>query len=441
MDAPAMSARLKRAWHSTAWQLGLLGLVALVLGAATGAWLGCLLAAALLAIGFGLHRIALLARALADRSHLREPGGNGILDELQAMLAARQRTARDEKRRLLGLLRAFRDAAAALPDAVIALDPDERIQWFNAATSRLLGLHYPQDVGAHLTNLVRAPRFAEWLRDGASETLTDLPSPADANLRLSVRLIRYADHRALLVVRDVSPLMRLEQVRRDFVANVSHELRTPLTVVHGYLDMIEPEQFPEYEPILHELRSQSRRMTQIVEDLLTLSRLESGTELPQERVAMRPMLEAMRREAEALSQGAHEIVAELRGVHDLHGSAKDLHSAFSNLVSNAVRYTPPGGRITLRWESGATQACLSVADTGNGIPAQHLPRLTERFYRVSTSRSRETGGTGLGLSIVKHVLQLHQAHLEIASEPGVGSTFSCVFDASRLLSPSAADLT
>ena len=340
--------------------------------------------------------------------------------------------------RLLRLLRAFRDAAAALPDAVVALDPDQRIQWFNAATGRLLGLRYPQDVGAHLTNLVRAPRFAEWLRDGARESLTDLPSPADANLRLSTRLIRYADQRALLVVRDVSPLMRLEQVRRDFVANVSHELRTPLTVVHGYLDMIEPEQFPEYEPILHELRSQSRRMTQIVEDLLTLSRLESGTELPQERVAMRPMLEAMRREAEALSQGAHEIVAELQGVHDLQGSAKDLHSAFSNLVSNAVRYTPAGGRITLRWESGAAQARLSVIDTGNGIPAQHLPRLTERFYRVSTSRSRETGGTGLGLSIVKHVLQLHQAHLDIASEPGVGSTFACVFDASRLLPPGTA---
>ena len=240
------------------------------------------------------------------------------------------------------------------------------------------------------------------------------------------------------MVRDVSPLMRLEQVRRDFVANVSHELRTPLTVVHGYLDMIEPEQFPEYESIMHELRAQSRRMAQIVEDLLTLSRLESGVDLPQQRVAMRPMLDAIRREAEALSQGAHEIAAEFAGAHDLLGSTGDLHSAFSNLVSNAVRYTPSGGRITLRWESSAAGACLRVVDTGYGIPAQHLPRLTERFYRVSTSRSRASGGTGLGLSIVKHVLQLHQAHLEIASEPGVGSTFSCVFDAGRLLPAASA---
>src|SRR5690606_30501575 len=309
--APAMSAQLNRAWRSTAWQLAVPGAVALVLGALTGAWLAWLLAAALLALGVGLYRVACLSRALADRHRLPPSAGHGVLDELQSMLSTRQRASREEKRRLLRLLRAFRDAAAALPDAVIALDPGERIEWFNAATGRLLGLRYPQDVGAHLTNLVRAPRFAEWLRDGAAESLTDLPSPADSNLRLSVRLIRYAGQRALLVVRDVSPLMRLEQVRRDFVANVSHELRTPLTVVHGYLDMIEPEQFPEYEPILHELRGQSRRMTQIVEDLLTLSRLESGTELPQERVAMRPMLEAMRREAEALSQGAHEIIADL----------------------------------------------------------------------------------------------------------------------------------
>jgi two-component system phosphate regulon sensor histidine kinase PhoR len=178
-------------------------------------------------------------------------------------------------------------------------------------------------------------------------------------------------------------------------------------------------------------------MTQIVEDLLTLSRLEAQNDLPQERISLRSLLEALRREALALSQGQHEIVTELHGRHDLLGSSKELHSAFSNLVSNAVRYTPAGGRITLRWESGADNARLSVIDTGQGIAPQHLPRLTERFYRVSTSRSRETGGTGLGLSIVKHVLQLHHARLEISSEPGVGSTFSCVFDASHLLEPLA----
>ncbi|MEO7063395.1 MAG: ATP-binding protein, partial [Dokdonella sp.] len=244
-----------------------------------------------------------------------------------------------------------------------------------------------------------------------------------------------ADNQFLLVASDISQLMRLEQVRRDFVANVSHELRTPLTVVHGYLDMIEPEQIPEYETIVHELRNQSRRMTQIVEDLLTLSRLEAGIELAQERISMRSLLEALRRETAGMSQGAHVIDAELLGQHDVLGSPKEMHSAFSNLVSNAVRYTPTGGHITLRWESDPSGGRLSVIDTGYGIAAQHLPRLTERFYRVSTSRSRGTGGTGLGLSIVKHVLQLQHAHLEISSEPGRGSTFACVFGPAQLLEP------
>ncbi|HEY0178770.1 MAG TPA: phosphate regulon sensor histidine kinase PhoR [Dokdonella sp.] len=430
-----MPSRLGRAWRSTAWLLAAAGAVAFALGAWLHAPAQSLLAVAAAALAYGLYRLARLGRLLAGRRRLHAAEGSGIWDEIENLIHARQRAAIDGRRRLVRLLGAFRDAAAALPDAVVALDREQRIQWFNAAAGTLLGLEYPQDVGGHLTNLLRAPRIAEWLRTDGAEPLTDFAAPGDENLRLNLRLIRYADDRALLVARDVSQLMRLEQVRRDFVANVSHELRTPLTVVHGYLDMIEPEQIPEYEPILHELRNQSRRMTQIVEDLLTLSRLEAQSELPQERVSLRALLEALRREAVALSHGAHVVTTELAGEHDLLGSTKDLHSAFSNLVSNAVRYTPAGGRITLHWESTAERARLSVIDTGQGISPQHLPRLTERFYRVSTSRSRETGGTGLGLSIVKHVLQLHQARLEIDSEPGVGSTFSCVFGAERLLEP------
>jgi two-component system phosphate regulon sensor histidine kinase PhoR len=432
-----MPARLARAWRSSAWRLAVPALAALAIGAWLHAIAPSLLAVAAAALGFAAYKLARLGRLLASRRRLPPADGSGIWDEIQNLVRRRQRAAAHDKRRLVGLLRAFRDAAAALPDAVVALDREQRIEWFNAAAEGLLGLKYPQDVGGHLTNLVRAPRFAEWLRAENAEPLVDLASPADENLRLSLRLIRYADDRALLVARDVSQLMRLEQVRRDFVANVSHELRTPLTVVHGYLDMIEPEQMPEYEPILHELRSQSRRMTQIVEDLLTLSRLEAQSDLPQERISLRSLLEALRREAVALSQGNHVVTTELRSDFDLLGSTKELHSAFSNLVSNAVRYTPAGGRITLRWESDAEGARLSVVDTGQGIAPQHLPRLTERFYRVSTSRSRETGGTGLGLSIVKHVLQLHQAHLDIRSEPGVGSTFACVFGRERLLAPLA----
>ncbi len=417
------------------WSLGADLAVALLIGI----WLHAItlvllivVSAALLIGVIGMHR---LSHRLGDRNRVAAAYGSGIFDALQNLARDRQIAAAREKRRLIGVLRAFRDAAAALPDAVVVLDPEHHIQWFNGAATSLLGLNYPHDIGGRLTDFVKAPRFAEWLHAQGAEPLNDLAAPANEELRLSLSLIRYADNQFLLVASDISQLMRLEQVRRDFVANVSHELRTPLTVVHGYLDMIEPEQIPEYESIVHELRNQSRRMTQIVEDLLTLSRLEARIDLPQERISMRSLLEALRRETTAMSQGAHVVDAELLGQHDLHGSPKELHSAFSNLVSNAVRYTPAGGHITLRWESDQSGGRLSVIDTGYGIAAQHLPRLTERFYRVSTSRSRGTGGTGLGLSIVKHVLQLHDAHLEISSEPGRGSTFACVFGPAQLREP------
>lgn len=430
-----MSSRLARAWRLAFWQLAASLAAALVVGWWLHVIVPCVLVAALVWLGVGVHRLIRFGAWLESGRRTPPAHGSGVWAEMQVIVAQRRGASFAEKRNLVGLLRAFRDAASALPDAVVALDGGHRIQWFNAAAHALLGLTYPQDVGGHVTNLLRAPRIVDWLKSGSTEPLIDIASPGDENVRLNLRLIPYADDRFLLIARDVSQLMRLEQVRRDFVANVSHELRTPLTVVHGYLDLIEPEQMPEYEPILRELRHQSHRMTQIVEDLLTLSRLEAQNDIPSERVSMRPLIEALRREAVALSQRQHTITAEIQGSADLLGSVKDLHSAFSNLVSNAVRYTPAGGRITVRWESDEHGGRLSVIDTGQGIPAQHIPRLTERFYRVSTSRSRETGGTGLGLSIVKHVLQLHQARLEIASELGTGSTFSCVFGPERLLAP------
>ena len=346
-----------------------------------------------------------------------------------------KRSAALRRTKLFGLLRAFRDAAVALPDALVAVDADYRIRWFNTAAGSMLGIDYPRDLDQRLVDAVAIPGLAAWIESGGVDPLSDVTSPKDADLHLSLRLIPYAEGHALLLVRDVSQLLRVEKMRRDFVANVSHELRTPLTVVHGYLDLIEPEQIPEFESIIRELRSQSRRMTQIVEDLLTLSRLDAEETLPMSRVAIRPLVTTLHRDAEGLSRGRHTISASIEGPHDLQGSSRDLYSAFSNLVSNAVRYTPVGGRIRIVWTSSTQGGRLSVIDTGHGISPQHLPRLTERFYRVSTSRSRETGGTGLGLSIVKHVLQLHDAHLEIESEPGKGSTFSCVFNPEQLLLP------
>jgi len=335
-------------------------------------------------------------------------------------------------RRLAAELHDLRGAANALSDAVVLLDHFDRVSWCNPAADRLLGLAWPRDQGVSLADRLGWRELAAWLREGAASA-EDVASPIDANLRLHLALLAYGRHRRLLSARDISRITRLEQVRRDFVANVSHELRTPLTVIHGYLELVDPEEAPAWAPVIQEMRIQSQRMRQIVEDLLTLTRLEMQQRLPEERVEMKPLLDALWKEAKALSQKRHHVSLENDADVDVLGSVKELHSAFSNLVSNAVRYTPAGGNITIRWRGTADRAEYSVIDTGYGIPAEHISRLTERFYRVSSSRSRGTGGTGLGLSIVKHVLNLHEAQLRIESEPGKGSAFTCVFEKPRLV--------
>ena len=351
------------------------------------------------------------------------------------------RAAPTRRRRLITQLRDVRDAVGALPDAVVLLDHQGHVCWRNAAAIHLLGLQQQPDARPLALRLAGS-ELGTWLGTDTRQAATDLPAPADPALRLSATMMAFGAHRQLLLARDISPLSRLEQVRRDFIANVSHELRTPLTVIHGYLELLDPADVPELAPVLKEMRMQSQRMRQLVEDLLTLSRLETREALPDEHMVMAPLLVALQHEAQALSQGRHTITVEAGTDADLRGSRRDLHSAFSNLVSNAVRYTPSGGNIVIGWQRTANgDAVFSVRDSGLGIPAEHLGRLTERFYRVSSSRSRESGGTGLGLSIVKHVLNLHQGRLVIASEPGQGSTFSCVLDASRVLPPASDDST
>ncbi|MBW8076121.1 MAG: phosphate regulon sensor histidine kinase PhoR [Metallibacterium scheffleri] len=343
-------------------------------------------------------------------------------------------------RRLAAQFRALRDAVAALPDAVVLLDDACRILWLNPAAGTLLGLTRPEHLYTDLCQQLGDSAIGPWLRTGGDAPLDDVPAPHDAQVRLALSLIPVGARQRLLLARDISTRARLEQMRRDFVANVSHELRTPLTVIHGYLELLDPEDVPQLAGVLGDMRGQSKRMAQIVEDLLTLSRLETQSGFSEEPVAMAPLLATLRREAEVLSQGRHRVILENESEADLLGSLKDLHSAFSNLVSNAVRYTPSGGSIRIRWERLADgRGAFSVIDTGYGIPAHHISRLTERFYRVSSSRSRELGGTGLGLSIVKHALGMHQAQIQISSEPGQGSTFTALFPGERLLPARAAD--
>ena len=415
---------------------------ATIAGAFAGRPWQALAIAAVIALGWQTWKLRSVLHRLDTRQRIDTPRGDGAWQLLDSLLHRNQGEMRARHRRMLDILRAYRAAAMALPDAVVVVDRNtQRILWFNAASSRLLGLHAPRDIDQPLGEQLQPLPIAHWLSSGRhAEPLTDVASPAVQDVRLSLRLIPYSDQLWLLVARDVTKLVRLEQMRRDFVANVSHELRTPLTVVHGYLEMLDPADQPAWAPMLAEMQRQSNRMTQLVEDLLTLSRLESKDVLAEESVRMHAMLTALRNEAEALSQQRHAIAIEDLAQVDLWGSQKELHSAFSNLVSNAVRYTPAGGRIEIRFERDADGgAILSVRDSGYGIPAAHLPRITERFYRISTSRSRESGGTGLGLSIVKHVLNLHQAVLEIESEVGRGSCFACRFGPDRVHARDALD--
>jgi len=437
-----MPPRARSAWFRTLGQLALILMAAAVIG-----WLidypwPVVTIAALGVVAWHYWRLRGVLIRLTARQRLTPPLGEGIWNELDRLLHRSQAEMRARKRRLIEMLRAYRAAAAALPDAIVVVERNsQRVQWFNEAATSLLGLRYPRDIGAPLVQRLQPLQLAHWLAAGRNAEPLEASSPWNPAITLSLRLIPYSENLWLLVARDVSRLLQLEQMRRDFVANVSHELRTPLTVVHGYLDMLDPTEHPDWAPMLAEMQRQSQRMTQLVEDLLMLSRLESQEHLlAEETVAMSSMLNTLKREAMALSHNRHEITTEDHAGVDLWGSNKELHSAFSNLVSNAIRYTPAGGHIAIRFRpegperSGHRGAVLEVVDTGYGIPATHLPRITERFYRVSTSRSRESGGTGLGLSIVKHVLNLHQARLGIASEVGRGSTFSCHFGAERVRS-------
>jgi two-component system phosphate regulon sensor histidine kinase PhoR len=430
-----MSPDARNAWFRTLGQLALVLVIGLGIGLLIGQPWPALTIAALGVVAWHYWKLRHVLLRLTARQRLQPPQGVGVWNELDRLLFRSQSEMRARKRRLLSMLRAYRAAAAALPDAVVVVERNsQRVLWFNEAATPLLGLQFPRHQDASIVTTLQPLPMASWLAAGRNaEPMTDVASPANPDLRLNLRLIPYSDELWLLVARDVTRTMRLEHMRRDFVANVSHELRTPLTVVHGYLEMLDPADNPEWAPMLAEMQRQSQRMTQLVEDLLTLSRLEARETLPEEHVAMAPMLSTLRREAEALSLGKHRIsVSDDAGI-DLWGSNKELHSAFSNLVGNAVRYTPAGGEIAVRFgrdvDGGAT---LAVRDSGYGIPAAHLPRITERFYRVSTSRSRESGGTGLGLAIVKHVLGLHGARLDISSEVGKGSTFACRFAPDRV---------
>ncbi|WP_211314858.1 phosphate regulon sensor histidine kinase PhoR [Thioalbus denitrificans] len=364
------------------------------------------------------------------------PAVRGGWGEVLGGIARLQRTGRKRKRKLTRALRRFNEATDALPDAAVALGPRGEIEWWNPTAERLLGLQRGIDHGQRITDLMRHPEFGARMRSGDWATALELPSRADERVWLSVRVVTLSKKRRLLLARDITRLRRLEEMRRDFVANVSHELRTPLTVMSGYVEaLLETEAGgnPARERALKRMQEQTRRMQTLVADLLHLSRLEldqKGRQL--EPCPVAGVVDGVYEEALGLSGGRHRVELEQDRGLGLLCQPDELRSAFSNLVSNAVRYTPEGGSIRIRWyRDGNGEACFAVTDSGTGIDPVHLPRLTERFYRVDVGRSRETGGTGLGLAIVKHVLTHHDGRLTVESEPGRGSTFTCRFPAGR----------
>ncbi len=363
------------------------------------------------------------------------PEAGGIWDEVFSQLYRMVKRHNQTKQELAAELQHIEQATAALPEGVAILNEANRIEWCNPLAQQHFGLDAEHDIMQDITYLVRQPEFVEYLQGlNFSEPLVMRPARYD-DMVLSIKLIPYGENKRLLISRDITQLERIEAMRRDFVANVSHELRTPLTVVNGFVENL--QDMPDISQdnarrALQLMAEQTRRMESLVSDLLTLSRLENDqTPMREEDVDIHALLNEIYQEGQLLSGGRHALRLETPGKAKLFGNREELRSAFGNLLSNAIRYTPAGGEILLRWAERSEQPVFSVQDSGIGIAPQHIPRLTERFYRVDRSRSRETGGTGLGLAIVKHIAMRHQAKLEVLSEEGKGSTFSLVFPVKR----------
>ena len=361
-----------------------------------------------------------------DRS-MTPPPGRGSWDPL--LYGLHQMQLRNKKRRkeLGNLIKRFRSGAESLPDAVVLTTQEGTIFWCNGLAQQLLGLRWPDDNGQNILNLLRYPEFTRYL------TQKDFSGPLTLVLNngrhLEFRVMPYSDEQWLMVARDVTQMHQLEGARRNFFANVSHELRTPLTVLQGYLEMMQDQvlEGPLREKALGTMREQTSRMEGLVKQLLTLSKIEAAAAMVlNEKIDVPLMLRVVEREAQTLSQQKQTLQFDIDPTLKVFGNEDQLRSAISNLVYNAVNHTPEGTHITVSWKRVAGGAGFSVMDSGPGISAEHIPRLTERFYRVDKARSRQTGGSGLGLAIVKHALSHHDARLDIESLPGKGSTFSFV---------------
>ena len=377
----------------------------------------------------------------AAETQIDPPESSGIWGDIFDGIHRVQRRHTRSRRRLASVIERIQDSTAALNDGVVMADKHGNLEWWNRAAEELLGLRMPNDQGQLLTNLVRDPVFVEYFDQGPQSEPVQISSPASEARQLQVAVTVYGSGSRLLLVRDVTRLYQLETMRKDFVANVSHELRTPLTVISGYVETLIENAIdipPVWSKALNRMQEQTLRMQNLVSDLLLLSRLEVAEQQnPGVEVRLKPLLQGIVDDAQALSgENEHQITLKCDDDACIIGDSGELRSAFANLAFNAIRYTPMGGRIKISWQEDSKGGHLQVKDNGVGIDPVHIPRLTERFYRVDKSRSQTTGGTGLGLAIVKHVLLRHEGQISISSHPGKGSRFVCHFPLERLVKAS-----
>ncbi|MCG6367737.1 phosphate regulon sensor histidine kinase PhoR [Vibrio fluvialis] len=418
-------------WKKLAWELAFFYLPWIVVGWIFGYMPWLLLAATALQLVWHLHNQMRLSAWLWDEKRLTPPSGSGNWEYLFNGIYRLQQRQRKKRKELTNLIRRFRNGAESLPDAVVVFRSEGNIVWCNRLAQHLLGFRWPDDAGQPISNLIRTPDFIKYLqKDDFTEPL-EMRSPLNVERSLELRIVPYTEGEHLMVVRDVTQLKQLEGMRRNFFANVSHELRTPMTVLQGYLEMTEdPDMLvgPMWGKAHGVMTEQLNRMNSLVNQLLTLSKIEASPMHELEDVVDVPaMLEVLEKEAVSLSgEDKHQLKFDIDKKLRVLADEDQLRSAISNLVYNAVKYTPPGAEINVRWFQTPQGACLEVEDKGDGIEPQHLHRLTERFYRVDKARSRDTGGSGLGLAIVKHALSHHDSHLDTKSTVGVGSRFSFV---------------
>ncbi|AUL74769.1 phosphate regulon sensor histidine kinase PhoR [Pseudoalteromonas sp. 13-15] len=386
------------------------------------------------------HQLYRLSDWLLNQRSFNPPEGEGAWEQVFEGIYHLQHRNRKKRNELADLIRRFRDGAEAVPDAVIVLQTDLSIVWCNQLALKVLGLQWPTDHGQRLDNLIREPKFAKYMHKGNFDEALELDNGHAIEQVLEFRVMPYATTQLMVVVRDVTRLKQLEQMRKDFVANVSHELRTPLTVVTGYLEMMDSDNLPPpamWNKAQSTMLEQCKRMDSLVSQLLSLSRIEGSRRQDNDKAINVPqLLGYIQTEAQSINQDkGHELLFDIDNTLDIKGSEDELRSAFSNLVFNAIHYTKPGGKIQVSWLRKNNTACFTVVDNGDGIAAEHINRLTERFYRVDKARSRTTGGSGLGLAITKHVLTRHDSKLNIASEVGKGSCFSFCFSIDKIVEP------